>query len=141
MNDIDQEIRRLAKTIHELMSSSGVGWFSWKQVARYQTGSADGADLLSSVAGLPQYRPFFAATQYKVKLTEEGLELARSAENDPASLPETISADKFPYVVVETAELLLHRQKRLRILDRSTNLQPVRTIPKFASKACCFRFP
>lgn len=91
MNDFDQEIRRLAKTIHELMSRSDAGWVSWKQVARHQTGSSDGADLLSSMAGLPQYRHLFATIQYKAKLTEQGLELARSAAKDEASLPGTIA--------------------------------------------------
>lgn len=91
MNDIDKEIRRLAKSIHELMRSAEGGWVGWKQVARHQTGSTDGAELLSSLAGLPQYRHFFAIFQYKVKLTEQGLELVRSARTEETTLPGMIA--------------------------------------------------
>lgn len=91
MTDIDQEIRLLARTIHELMSRSEGGWFSWKQVARHQTGSTDGADLLSSLAALPQFRHLFATTPYKVKLTEQGLELVRSSRQEQFTIPGVIA--------------------------------------------------
>lgn len=91
MSDIAAEIRRLAITIHELMSKSDYGWTSWKQVARHQTGSAEASDLLSSMACLPEWKHLFAMTPYKVKLSDEGLQFVRRSGKEQKNLPGMIA--------------------------------------------------
>lgn len=99
--DIDEEVQRLVRTIHELMSHSDTGWVSWWQVAKQQTGSADGAEVFSGLASLPKYTHLFAVSKNKVKLSREGFDLANSLGTKDKS-PTGIIAD----VVVEYARSL-----------------------------------
>lgn len=97
MSDLQAEIRRLATSIYELMGSSESSWFSWGKVSRHQTGSDDAAAILSCLAKLPEWRHLFAMTEYKVKLSEEGLEFVRSSGKAQKSLPETIADSVISY--------------------------------------------
>jgi len=78
MQDIEAEVRELVKAAYEVLSRSGRDWASWNYIARHQTGTAERASYLSSIAALPQWRHLFVATEHNLKLTDEGLALARS---------------------------------------------------------------
>jgi len=91
MQDIEAEVRELVKAAYEVLSRSGRDWASWSYIARHQTGTAERASYLSSIAALPQWRHLFVATEHNLKLTDEGVTLARSLVAANKSTPQLIA--------------------------------------------------
>lgn len=91
MQDIEAEVRELVRAVYEVRRRLGRDWVSWNSVARHQTGTAERASYLSSIAALPKWRHLFVATEHSVKLTDEGLELARSLDKESKSTTQLIA--------------------------------------------------
>ena len=79
------ELKELIKEIYELMRNCPNGWVRWKDVAREIKGTEEYAIECSGLADLPDNKKYFVQTRNLnvVKLTEEGLELAREDDISP----------------------------------------------------------
>lgn len=95
---VDEQTKRriwqMAQTIGELQRAKGEVWIRWEVVAKRQEGSEELADLLKSLADLPDARPLFRVTSNgrAVCLTEKGKWLAEEVVTNSDPLTDQVAA-------------------------------------------------